>query len=167
MSHSRRYAKIIFILYCIILVWIVLFKLSFSFGDIKALFGVGRSINLIPFYYPAETDFHAREVMLNGIIFAPFGLLLCMLDAGFKKAAFIALGTSAALEVCQFALAFGACDLTDLITNTLGALVGALAYLLLRKMCKNRRKLDKTLLILGTCAAVLFAVLAIILIVSN
>ena len=167
MPHTRRYAKIIFILYCIILVWIVLFKLSFSFGDIKALFGMGRSINLIPFYYPAETGFHAREVMLNGIIFVPFGLLLCMLDAGFKKAALIALGTSAALEVCQFALAFGACDLTDLITNTLGAIVGAGAYLGLRKIFKNRRKLDKTLLILGTCAAALFAILAIVLIISN
>ncbi len=167
MPHTRRYAKIIFILYCIILVWIVLFKLSFSFGDIKALFGMGRSINLIPFYYPAETDFHAREVMLNGIIFAPFGLLLCMLGAGFKKAALIALGTSAALEVCQFALAFGACDVTDLITNTLGALVGAAVYLLMAKLVKNRRKLDKTLLILGTCAAALFAILAIVLIISN
>ena len=167
MFTTRRYTKIIFILYCIILVWIVLFKLSLSLGNISALFGMGRSVNLIPFYYPVETGFHAREVLLNGIIFVPFGLLLCMLDAGFKKASLIALSVSAALEVCQFALAFGACDVTDLITNTLGAIVGAGVYLLLRKMCKNRRKLDKTLLILGTCAAAAFAALAILLILAN
>ena len=165
--HTNRYTKILFILYCIILVWIVLFKLSLSLGNISALFGMGRSVNLIPFYYTAETDFHVREVVLNGIIFAPFGLLLCMLGANFKKASLIALGTSFALEVCQFALAFGACDVTDLITNTFGAAVGALGYLLMARLVKNRRKLDKTLLILGTCAAAAFAVLAIILIISN
>ena len=166
MPHTRRYTKIIFIFYCIILVWIVLFKLSLSPGNISALFG-NRSVNLIPFYYPAETGFHAREVVLNGIIFVPFGLLLCMLDAGFKKASLIALGTSFALEVCQFALAFGACDVTDLITNTLGAIVGALGYLLLCRIFKNRRKLDKTLLILGTCAAAAFFTLTILLTLAN
>ena len=164
---SRRYTKIIFILYCIILVWIVLFKLSLSLGNLSALFGMGRSVNLIPFYYPAETGFHAREVLLNGIIFVPFGLLLCMLGAGFKKASLISLSVSAALEVCQFALAFGACDVTDVITNTLGAAVGAGGYLLAAKLVKNRRKLDKTLLILGTCAAAAFFTLTILLTLAN
>jgi glycopeptide antibiotics resistance protein len=167
MPHTRRYTKIIFTLYCIILVWILLFKLSLYPGNISALFGMGRSVNLIPFYYPAETGFHAREVLLNGIIFVPFGLLLCMLGAGFKKASLIALSVSAALEVCQFALAFGACDVTDLITNTLGAIVGAGVYLMLRKMCKNRQKLDKTLLILGTCAAAAFFTLTVLLTLAN
>lgn len=167
MLHTRRYTKIIFILYFIILVWIVLFKLSLSPGNISALFGMGRSVNLIPFYYPAETGFHGREVLLNAIIFAPFGLLLCMLDAGFKKASLIALSVSAALEVCQFALAFGACDVTDLITNTLGAIVGAGAYLGLCKIFKNRQKLDQILLIMGTAAAAMFVVLAILLALAN
>ena len=167
MFTTLRYTKILFILYCIILVWIVLFKLSLSLGSISALFGMGRSVNLIPFYYPAETGFHAREVLLNGIIFAPFGLLLCMLGAGFKKASLIALSVSAALEVCQFALAFGACDVTDVITNTLGAIVGAGGYLLAAKLVKNRRKLDKTLLILGTCAAAAFFTLTILLTLAN
>ena len=167
MLHTRRYTKIIFILYCIILVWIVLFKLSLSADGVRALADAGRSVNLIPFYYPAETDFHAREVLLNAIIFAPFGLLLCMLGAGFKKASLIALSVSAALEVCQFALAFGACDVTDVITNTLGAIVGAGAYLGLCKIFKNRQKLDKTLLILGTCASAAFFILTILLTLTN
>ena len=167
MFTTRRYTKIIFILYCIILVWIVLFKLSLSLGNISALFGMGRSVNLIPFYYPAENGFHAREVLLNGIIFVPFGLLLCMLDASFKKASLIALSVSAALEVCQFALAFGACDVTDLITNTLGGILGAVFYFALTKLVKNKQKLHKILLIMGTIAAAAFAVLTALLILSN
>ena len=49
MFTTRRYTKILFALYCIVLFWTVFFKLSFSLRDIAAFFG-NRSINLIPLY---------------------------------------------------------------------------------------------------------------------
>ena len=166
MFTTRRYTKIIFILYCIILVWTVFFKLSFSLHDIAAFFG-NRSINLIPFYYSSPSDFHLRETVLNCLVFAPFSLLLCMLGADFKKAVLTAFCVSAAFELSQLIFALGACDLSDLITNTLGGILGALAYIGLTKLCKNTQKLHKILLILGTAAAAAFAALAILLIMAN
>ena len=105
--------------------------------------------------------------MLNCLVFAPFSLLVCMLGANFKKAVLTTLCVSAAFELSQLIFALGACDLTDLITNTLGGILGALAYIGLTKLCKNTQKLHKILLILGTVAAAAFAALAILLIMAN
>ena len=56
--------QILFVIYCLILVWIILFKLSFSLEEIRALRGVSE-INLIPFHYDMETSSHFKEVVLN------------------------------------------------------------------------------------------------------
>ncbi len=51
MEKNRKHLKIIipmlFIIYLVILVWVILFKLQFSLGDIDH----ARSINLIPLHY--------------------------------------------------------------------------------------------------------------------
>ena len=166
MFTTRRYTKIIFALYCIVLFWTVFFKLSFSLHDIAALFG-NRSINLIPFYYASHSDSHLSETFLNCLVFAPFSLLLSMLGANFKKAVLTTLCVSAVFELSQLIFALGACDLTDLITNTLGGILGAVFYFALTKLVKNKQKLHKILLIMGTIAAAAFAVLTALLILSN
>ena len=166
MFTTRRYTKILFGLYCIVLFWTVIFKLSFSLHDIAALFG-NHSINLIPFYYASHSDSHLSETFLNCLVFAPFSLLLSMLGANFKKAVLTTLCVSAVFELSQLIFALGACDLTDLITNTLGGSLGAVFYFALTKVVKNKQKLHKILLIMGTVAASAFAVLTALLILSN
>ena len=49
--------NILFIIYCVLLVWIILLKLSFSIDDIISLDRF-RRINLIPFYYPNKVNSH-------------------------------------------------------------------------------------------------------------
>ena len=70
-KKSYYIASILFLLYLVLLIWIILFKLQFS---ITALDRV-REINLIPFYYKEEISFHVwffREAVLG----ANFSLLL-------------------------------------------------------------------------------------------
>ena len=43
--------KILFGIYTLLLIWIILFKASFSINEFIGLTKM-RSINLIPFYYP-------------------------------------------------------------------------------------------------------------------
>lgn len=66
----------LFIIYIVLLVWIILFKLQFSISGIDKI----RSINLIPFHYENEIgmNFHLNEILENAAIFIPLGIYLCM-----------------------------------------------------------------------------------------
>jgi len=111
-------------IYFLAVVWIILFKMGFSLHSI----GSHRSINLIPFGAMAQRngfdDFN--EVINNIIIFMPFGIYLCMLKQEWsfiKKVAPLFL-TSLALEIFQYIFAIGATDITDLLANILGGIIG-------------------------------------------
>lgn len=137
--------KTLFAAYLLVLLWLVLFKLS---GDPIAVLNDfhTRSLNLIPF-----TRAYKSEMIANFIAFVPFGVLL---GVNFKQAGFwykvaVIFGFSLAVEVIQFATGIGVADITDLITNTLGGLVGLAAYVVLRKP-KIDRPLDRCILVIGT-----------------
>ena len=74
---SRKLTVGLFILYLLALVWIVLFKLHFSFGDLDYL----RSINLVPFAGTrlANGVIDIREIVDNVLVFIPYGIFVCML----------------------------------------------------------------------------------------
>lgn len=166
MKEKRRTA-ILFALYGLILIWIVLFKMSFSLEDILML-RTERSVNWIPFHYAAEVgQFHKREVFLNVLIFIPVGIWLKMFAIPTRKAAFLGLLSSLALETCQFLFAIGASDITDLLTNTLGTAVGVCLYALLRKLFPNKQKTDRFLNTAATAALLLFTALTALLFLAN
>lgn len=155
--------KILLGIYFLLLVWIILFKLSFSFSDLETL----RSINLIPFYYSNQTSFHLREVMDNVLIFIPLGILLKMLNIENKKIIFLGFILSFTLETMQFIFSIGASDITDIITNTTGTIVGLFLYLILEKCLKDKTKTNQILNILGMIGSVLFIFLILLLIIGN
>lgn len=161
-------SHILFILYCLLIVWIVVFKTSFSFREIESLVKP-RSINLIPFYYDEEvsTRFHLREVLLNVILFLPFGVYLKMLDTVSRKAVLYGFFFSAAMELCQFTFGLGAADITDLITNTLGTAAGVCMYAILLKLFKNKAKVDRVLSLLALTATILLGLLFLLLYLAN
>jgi len=134
MNENRKIAitKILFGVYILLLIWIILFKTSFSVSEFIALSKM-RSISLIPFYYPTEVNFHLREVIANILIFVPLGIYLKMLDTNSKKVILYGFVFSILLEISQFVFKIGACDITDVITNTLGTILGVSGYILLEK----------------------------------
>ena len=155
--------KILLGIYFLLLVWIILFKLSFSFSDLETL----RSINLIPFYYSNQTSFHLSEVMDNVLIFIPLGILLKILNLENKKIIFLGFILSFTLETMQFIFSIGASDITDIITNTIGTIVGLFLYLILEKCLKDKTKTNQILNILGIIGSVLFIFLILLLIIGN
>jgi glycopeptide antibiotics resistance protein len=144
-------------LYLIILIWLVLFKLTFHLSSI--LNHHHRSLNLIPFAAPSMTHgaINYGEMIMNCVFFIPFGLLL---NVNFKKTGFLPklifiLCFSVTAECIQYIFAIGATDITDVITNTLGGLLGLLFYDLGNKYIKNE-KLDMAVVYSGIILFVLF-----------
>src|SRR5262245_27121652 len=138
-------SRALFAAYLLVLLWLVLFKFSYDpFGVIHDY--QTRSLNLIPFAYANKS-----EVISNVFAFIPFGV---MLGIDFKQVPFrnkiaVVFFFSLAVEVIQFVLAIGATDITDIIANTLGGLVGLTGYLAVSKYT-NQKYLDRCILAAGT-----------------
>ena len=142
----------LFFIYCVLLVWIILFKLQFSLNSLEKI----RNINLIPFYYENNVSFHFREVIENVIIFIPLGIYLKMIGIDNKKTILFGFAVSLLLEVSQYVLRVGASDITDVITNILGALIGVLFYNISIKLFKTEEKVKKIFEILALVVTIMF-----------
>lgn len=154
-QKSNPLAAILFFIYLVLLVWIILFKLQFSIQDLDRM----RSVNLIPFHYDQEIGrvFHIKEVLENVLIFLPMGIYLSILLPNWKVSGKLALiaGTSCLLEILQFALAIGCSDITDVITNTAGGLLGLAVYGVLVRLLGDRAKANRLFLVLAGIVSVL------------
>lgn len=152
----KQWVPVLFSIYLVLLIWIILFKLQFSISDLDTL----RSVNLIPFHYDNEigVGFHIKEVLENLLIFVPMGIYLQMLlqESRFHVKLAIIAGTSLLLETAQYILAVGRSDITDLLTNTAGGLLGIALYGIIVRLLKSRSRADKLFFILAviTSAAV-------------
>lgn len=158
---------LLFAIYMVLLVWIIVFKLQFSISELDTC----RSINLIPFYYDNEVGvrFHLTEVLENIAIFTPLGIYLCMLKHEprfFIKMMFI-LGTSLALEVLQYIFAIGRSDITDLLTNTCGGILGIVIYLVLAKLFRSRNRANKVIIVIASIVTVLVTGGLAVLLIAN
>ncbi|AYG00246.1 VanZ family protein [Lactococcus allomyrinae] len=151
---TKTLAKILFIIYSLILIWIILFKLSFH--PINFLVNVNtRSLNLVPFALSGGR----REVLLNVFIFVPFGVLLNMVGRKipFLLKFLIICAVSFLFESLQYLLSIGASDVTDLITNSLGGLIGLSLYSIAMKL-GQKRKVDRNIVVLG-CIMIVFIII--------
>ena len=152
---SCQFMLVLFLIYLILLVWIILFKLQFSIHDLDMV----RSVNFIPFYYDKEigTEFHLKEVCENLLIFVPMGIYLQMLlpKGRFHGKLAVIAGTSLLLETAQYVLAIGRSDITDLLTNTTGGLLGLALYCIIARLLRNRERADKLFLVLAVIASVI------------
>lgn len=171
MKDSKRVGKVLFVGYVIILIWILLFKFSTSFSDLVAQFNnQPRNINLIPFKDSVMLNqrIDLSEIINNIIIFIPFGGLLGIIDkkSSFLKKIMIILLFSLAIELSQFVFGLGATDITDIITNTLGGIIGLLIYQFLKMLFKEN-KLDRILVLLGMIIFIICLAFIIFLLVIN
>jgi len=121
-----RVIRLIFVLNAIFLIWAILWKCGIPFiGD-----GTGRVINLIPFR--GNTGW---EMQFNILLFVPFGFLLSStMRNKLPRQIFVVVSTSVLMEIAQYILAVGLSDITDILLNTLGGVIGIGAYCLLAKL---------------------------------
>lgn len=135
---SKKYTIGLFILYLLFLSWIIIFKVRFPL----ALLPTGRSINLVPFGASViiNGEIHYLEIIVNILIFLPYGIFVCMFGdrKSFLKMLAPIFFTSLLYEAIQYIWALGASDITDLITNTLGGVIGIGIFFVLHKIFKDR-----------------------------
>lgn len=132
MKHKApaRAARALFVLNALFLVWAILWKCGVPFiGD-----GTQRAINFLPFN--GNTSW---EMQLNVLLFVPYGFLLSAVTTMRLPWRILAVAsTSALLEVAQYLLSVGQSDITDLLLNTAGGLIGIAACFLLKKLFGKR-----------------------------
>lgn len=86
-------------------------------------FRFGANLNLIPFYGMLQ-DF--KNSLLNVALFVPLGIFLhCLWQKSLKAVTLEGFFMALTIEFLQI-FTFRACDVNDLITNTLGAVLGFL-----------------------------------------
>ena len=102
-----------------------------------------RYMRLIPFDdYNCGRAAAFKQIVLNTLMFVPLGFLLPLM--GKHKFLFVTLvsfGFSTFIEVFQpFISSVRYSDITDVITNTLGGMMGYLIYFIIRKLMDKRRR---------------------------
>ena len=155
----------LFAVYLLALAWLVLFKLQFSVPVLEE----GRVLNMIPFrgLFGPGGRYLFGEIRNNVIAFVPLGVYLCMLKGkwSFAEKTLAAGALSLAFELTQFVFVMGRADITDVIANTLGGVIGCGIYAVLRKLLKE--KTYTVLNILAAACTIFVAALVIILMLSN
>ena len=129
--NSRKLTYILFFVYLFILSWVIVAKMDWNLLKSSNFYprvllhpGITwRTVNLIPY-----SHFDIMEVLLNILFFIPFSFYIKMLypkSSGFRA---IILGflLSLTYESIQYVLTIGFPDVTDLIDNTLGVIVGVI-----------------------------------------
>jgi glycopeptide antibiotics resistance protein len=131
-ERQKILSIVVFAVYFVLLVWLVLFKFAVSLDDVPRL----RGINLVPFYYDTENSVHLKEVVYNILVFVPLGVYLSAFMS--KKTLVIRILPcfllSLAFEVIQWIFAIGASDITDVIGNTFGGILGSILFCFLGKI---------------------------------
>ena len=159
---TNRVTTVLFIIYLIALFWILLFKLGVRFSYME-----NRSVNLIPFSERLISNgkIDVGENILNVVIFVPLGIYAGVL---FKRwtwgtKLFFFFLISLMFEVLQFILRVGAFDITDIITNILGGIIGLIIFEAIEKVFNNSDKAQKFINIIAATGTVLMISLLLLL----
>ncbi len=129
-----------FALYLILLVWIVSFKCNIQNTIFEVLYTYSK--------LPIEERFlrafmgisDITQIVLNVIVFVPLGIYMPLLHekTNLIKGAFMALSISLVFELIQLFTCIGAFMLDDLVTNTLGFVLGYLIFKMLRRVTTDK-----------------------------
>lgn len=135
-NSTNRLTIVLFIIYLIALTWILLFKLGVRFSYMRNM-----RVSLIPFreFLFLHGRMNAGDIISNVVIFVPLGIYAAVLFERWifwKKLFFIFL-ISFLVEALQFILAIGAFDITDIITNTAGGIIGIMIFKAIEKAFNN------------------------------
>ena len=127
---SKKITLALMIFYLLALIWVIIFKMEFSIKDFPQI----RNINLIPFSQPAIVNGKAdiSEIILNVLAFIPYGLFIHALmdEKSILKKILLIFVTSFIFELIQYVFSIGASDITDIISNTSGGIIGLVISIL-------------------------------------
>ena len=145
-NKPNKLINVLFIIYLIALFWILLFKFGVRFSYME-----NRNVNLIPF-----DKIDVAEIILNVVIFIPLGIYAGVLFKrwGFVKKLFFFFLISLMFEGLQFIFKIGAFDITDIITNISGGIIGSLIFEAIEKLFNNSVRSRKFITIIAAIGTV-------------
>ena len=168
--NERKHQKLtiaLLIIYLVTLTWIIVCKLETNFTNLGAM--RYRNINLIPYKNTAAMNgqVDTSELFMNVLAFVPFGIYVSMLykNNNLIQKIIPIFGTSLLYEVLQYLFAIGATDITDLINNTLGGILGIALYVICSKIFRS--KTTTIFQVLCSIGTLLMLALLTLLIVTN
>lgn len=140
-SKTERLAALSAVLFTLFIVWVIYFKLG-NMDLIRAAFSAIGHLNLQerflfdiePFVFEHNPPNEKRDALLNCFVLLPLGVLLPFAEGRIRpiKHLTTCFLISLAVEVTQLFTRIGGFATDDLITNTVGCLLGFALYLLLR-----------------------------------
>jgi len=171
--NSRKLTFILFCVYLFILSWVIIAKMDWTLLKSSNLSWIKhpqvllhpgitwRSINLVPF---RNGNFDILEVLLNILLFIPFSFYIKLLypkSSGFKA---IILGFMLSLiyESTQYVLTIGFPDITDLIDNTLGAVIGVIIIDIISVIFREKLRIYMNLILILFSSYIIYEILYII-----
>jgi glycopeptide antibiotics resistance protein len=125
-----------------------------------------RRVNLTPFREPLIVNGKIDvEAILNVVIFIPLGIYAGVL---FKKwtfgnKLFFCFLISVMFEALQYVFRVGAFDITDIITNTFGGIIGLIIFGAVQKVFNNSVRAQKFINIIAAVGTVLMISLLLLL----
>ena len=103
----------------------------------------GEHLQLELFWSYKVIDVQFNQMLCNVLLFIPFGLLLKLLGINTWLILLIGFTFSCSIELLQYLLRLGLCELDDVLHNTLGTLIGIFIGNWIRKQCRKRLKIDR------------------------
>lgn len=130
-QYSKKVTVVLTVIYLLLLVWILIFKLGVNFSYMEE-----RRVNLNPFNELLSDRMDTLGNILNILILVPLGFYVGLLFEKYslaKKLLIVFLFTLT-IECAQYIFKIGAFDAADLLTNTLGGLIGIVLFALIIKI---------------------------------
>lgn len=142
---SKEIVTISFVLYLLLLTWIIVFKVRIDISSLKYI----RSINFIPFKSNGSIN-GMKETIINLLLFIPLGMYLQFFS---KKQKYMSITMviliSFIFEILQYVFHIGVSDITDIIMNTLGGIIGMLLMFILYKLLNKKINSDQVNIIIS------------------
>lgn len=149
LTKLQKSAIFTFIVYLLVLVWVITLKCNMEWPIyVSRMMMGGMSIperaewSFCHFRFNGDGPFYSKDaiedMLVNVVLFLPVGMTLPMAfeKKKYLKAPLAAFGLSLAFEISQFFNTIGGFAYIDLITNTLGAIVGMIVLHFLLKVIK-------------------------------
>jgi glycopeptide antibiotics resistance protein len=155
---------VLFAVYLVLLTWVIVWKLEVPWVGEAAF--VPHPVKLVPFLPSGDAGAsNPLEVLANLIFFVPFGLFLGLIAPRRRRwwHAAIFLVASLLFEITQHLLSVGSFDITDVITNTAGGMLGLGMLALVRRRLGERfvPVMSRALVVVTAVAVVLVAIVVV------
>lgn len=140
LSRKKEIQIVLFVAYCGFIVWMTLLnRHQYEHRIIRLeLFWAFREWKAGEPYGKVDSILYLKNILF----FMPFGFLI-PIKKSWKQVTVTAVLVSVAIELIQVATKYGECEIDDVISNTVGALVGFWIYIILLEVMNKMIAIKK------------------------